>query len=123
MANEALTSISTEYFDFADVFSLELALKLPKHIGIYNYAIKLVDDQQSPYGSIYSLGPIELKILKIYIETHLKNSFIRPSDLKQELPSFLIRSQIAAFKFALIIGDFTISPSITNIHYFLSKNP
>ena len=44
VANETLTSIPTKYFDFADVFSLELASKFPKHIGINNHAINLVAD-------------------------------------------------------------------------------
>ena len=44
MANEAPISIFTEYSDFADVFSPELASKLPKHIGINDHAIELVDD-------------------------------------------------------------------------------
>ena len=44
VANEALTSISTKYSDFADVFSLELALKLSEYIGINDYTIELVDN-------------------------------------------------------------------------------
>ena len=79
VANEAPTSIPTKYSDFADVFSPELASELPKYTGINDHAIKLVDNQLPPYGPIYSLGPVELETLKIYIETNLKNSFIRPS--------------------------------------------
>ena len=77
--NEASTSIPTEYSDFADLFFPELASELPKHTEINDYAIKLVDDQQLPYRPIYSLGPIKLETLKTYIETNLKNGFIRPS--------------------------------------------
>ena len=77
VANEAPTSIPTEYSDFADVFSPELASELPEHTGINDYTIELVDDQQPPYGPIYSLGPVELETLKTYIETKLKNDFIR----------------------------------------------
>ena len=79
IAKEALTKIVAKYLAFADVFSLDLAFKLPKHIGINNYAIELVDGQQPPYGPIYSLGPMELETLKAYIETNLANGFIRPS--------------------------------------------
>ena len=77
VANEAPTPISTEYSDFANVFSPELASKLPEHTRINNHAIKFVDNRQPPYGPIYSLGPIELETLKSYIETNLKNGFIR----------------------------------------------
>ena len=79
VANKAPTSIPTEYSDFANVFSLELALKLFEYTKINDHAIKLVDDWQLLYGPIYSLRPIELKILKTYIKTNLANSFIRPS--------------------------------------------
>ena len=44
VANEAPTSIPTEYSDFADVFSSELASELPEHTGINNHAIELVNN-------------------------------------------------------------------------------
>ncbi len=65
--------------DFVDIFSPKLVAKLPEHTRINNQAIKLVDDQQPPYGPIYNLGPVELVTLKAYIENNLANGFIRPS--------------------------------------------
>ena len=44
IANEAPTLILIEYSNFTDIFSLKLALKLPKQIKINDYTIKLVDD-------------------------------------------------------------------------------
>ena len=79
IAEKALTMISNKYADFADVFSSDLAFKLPQHTGINNHAIKLVDGQQPSHRPIYSLGPIELETLKAYIETNLANGFIRLS--------------------------------------------
>ena len=79
IVEEAPTKASAKYSDFADVFSPDLASKLPEHTGINNYAIELVEGQQPPYGPIYSLGPVELETLKAYIETNLANGFIRPS--------------------------------------------
>ena len=79
ITKEAPTNVSVEYSDFADVFSSDLASKLPKHTGINNHAIDLVDCQQPPYRPIYSLGAVELETLKAYIETNLANGFIRPS--------------------------------------------
>ena len=76
ITKEALIKVPTNYLDFADVFSPDLASKLPKYIRINNYAIKLVDGQQLPHGSIYSLKLVELKA---YIETNLANRFTRPS--------------------------------------------
>lgn len=43
IAEEALTKIPIEYTDFADMFFPDLAFKLPKHIGINNHFIELVD--------------------------------------------------------------------------------
>ena len=76
---EAPIKIFTKYSDFADIFSPDLASKLSKHTGINDYAIKLIDNQQPPYGPIYSLKSVELKIIKAYIEINLANEFIKPS--------------------------------------------
>ena len=79
IAKKALTKVPAKYSDFADIFSPDLAFKLPKHTGINNHTIELVEGQQPLYGPIYSLGPVELETLKAYIETNLANKFIRPS--------------------------------------------
>ena len=79
IVEEALTKVFVEYSNFADVFFPDVASELPKHIGINNHAIELVKGcQQSPYGPIYSLGPVDLETFKAYIETNLANGFIRP---------------------------------------------
>ena len=85
-ADEAPTKIPSKYIDFADVFSPKLAVKLPKYMRINNYAIKLVDNWQSPYGPIYSLGLVKLEILKTYIKNNLASSFIRPSKSPTRAP-------------------------------------
>ncbi len=77
--DKALSEVPSKYADFIDILSPKLAVELPKHIGINNYGIELVDNWQSPYDSIYSLGSLELEILKAYIENNLANGFIRPS--------------------------------------------
>ena len=77
MANIALTLILIEYFDFANVFFPELVSELSKHTMINDHAIKLVDDWQLLYKPIYSLKPVELETLKIYIKTNLANGFIK----------------------------------------------
>ena len=77
-ADEAPTKVLNKYTDFADIFLPKLAAELSKHPGINNYAIELVDDWQTPYGLIYSLGLMKLEILKAYIKNNLANSFIKP---------------------------------------------
>ena len=72
--------IPDEYSDFANVFSEEKALVLPERTELNEHAINLEDGKQLPYGPIYSLSPVELEILKTYIETHLRTGFIWPSN-------------------------------------------
>ena len=78
IAKKTLIKVSAKYSDFEDIFSPDLASELPKHTGINDHTIELVEDQQPPYGPIYSLGPVELETLKAYIEINLANGFIRP---------------------------------------------
>ncbi len=77
--DEAFTKVLSEYADFADVFLSILAAEFPKHTGINDHVIELVDDWEAPYRFIYSLGSMELETLKAFFENNLVNSFIRPS--------------------------------------------
>ena len=70
--------ITDEYSDFANVFSKEKTLVLLECIQLNQHAINLDDGKQFPNRLIYSLGPVELEILKTYIKAHLKIRFIRP---------------------------------------------
>ena len=90
-ANKAPTIVPAEYFDYTDVFSSELAAELPEHTGTNDHSIELENVKQPPYGSIYSLGPVELEMLKAYFETNLVNSFIRPSKSPAGAPIFFDR--------------------------------
>ena len=69
--------ILIKYLDFSDIFLKEKAFILPATTNLNQYAIKLQKSQQLFYRSIYSLGPIELKTLEIYIKLNLTNGFIR----------------------------------------------
>ena len=53
-------------------------MKISEHIRINDYAIELEEEKQPLLGSIYSLEPIELEILKTYIKTSLAKGFIQP---------------------------------------------
>ncbi len=68
----------SKYADFADVSSPKLAAELPENMRFNDYAIILVDDWQLLHSLIHSLGSVELKSLKAYIENNLANGFIRP---------------------------------------------
>ncbi len=84
--DKANIKVLSEYTDFADIFIPKLAVELPEHIRINDHAIELVDDWEPPYGSIYSLGSIELETLKTYIKNNLANSFIKPSKSPNGVP-------------------------------------
>ena len=77
IVKEAFKKVFAKYSDFAYIFSPDLASKLPEHTKINDYTIKLIKGQQLSYKSIYSLGPVELKPFKAYIETNLANKFIK----------------------------------------------
>lgn len=49
---KALLEILKENGEYTDIFSSNLAMKLPKNTGINKYAFKLVEDKQSLYGPI-----------------------------------------------------------------------
>ena len=60
ITKKTLTKVSAKYSDDANNFFPDLASELPKHTGINNYAIKLVNSQQPFYKLIYSLELVEL---------------------------------------------------------------
>lgn len=45
MVDGALITVCLEYFDFADIFFLELLVGLSENIRINNHAIDLVDNK------------------------------------------------------------------------------
>ncbi len=77
-ADEGFTEVFHKYIDFKDVFLSKLTVELPDYTDINDHAIKLTDNWQLFYSLIYSLGPVEFKILKTYIKNNLANGFIRP---------------------------------------------
>ena len=68
------------------MFSKKSTTVLLEHIEINTHAIDLKKGKQSPYGPIYSLGLMELEILKTYIEINLANYFFYTSKLLTTAP-------------------------------------
>ena len=69
-------TVPTKYSDFTDVFSEKSPNVLPERTGANDHATELKEGKQSPYGPIYSLGPVELETQKTYIKTNVANGFI-----------------------------------------------
>lgn len=51
-------------------------IEFAEYTDINDHTIKLEKDEWLSFELIYSLGPIELEILNIYIKTILANEFI-----------------------------------------------
>ena len=109
IVEEAPIKVPAKYSDFANVISPDLASKLPKHTGINDHAIELVEGQQPPYGPIHSLESVELETLKAYIEPTWPTGLLDPQSYPPELPSYLTGSQTALSGCVL-----TIEASITS---------
>ena len=77
--NKTFTEVLAEYSSYNDDFSVENAAEFLEYAGMNKYAIELKEGKQPLFSPIYSLGPVELEILKTYIKTTLANSFIRLS--------------------------------------------
>lgn len=76
--NKALIKVFKEYAKYNDIFFQRVEAELPEHTRINDHPIDLKEGKQPLYRPIYSLVPVELKTLKIYIKNNLKNGFIRP---------------------------------------------
>ena len=83
-------TVLAKYSDFAEVFLEESANVFPEQIKVNEHFIKLEKGNKLSYGPSYSLEPVELKTLKIYIETNLANGFIRASKLPASAPILLV---------------------------------
>ncbi len=84
--DKATIEIPAKYFDYTDIFSSDLAIKLPENTSMNKHAIKLIKRKQPPYGPIYTLSLVELEVLKIYIKTYLKTGFIQPFKSSTDAP-------------------------------------
>ena len=71
------TRIFTKYSNFSNVFFSNSVVKLLEHTRINNHLINLLDNKQLLYIPIYSLGLVELELLKTYIKTNLASGFIK----------------------------------------------
>ena len=77
-AEPDLSLIPEEYRDLMDLFTQKEADKLPPHRP-YDHQIPLEPGSAPPFGTIYSMSPAELEILRKYIEDNLRKGFIRHS--------------------------------------------
>ena len=91
-------SVPKEYADFSDIFSKKYMAVLFNCSNINKYAINLKLGKQPPLRPIYSLGPVELKIFKTYIEANLANRFIRLFKFFVRASIFFVRKPNGSFR-------------------------
>lgn len=63
-----MVTIAAEYSNFVDIFSKKSVTILSEYTEINIFAIDLKQYKQAPYGYIYTIGPVERRILKRYIK-------------------------------------------------------
>ncbi len=101
MADKALIKVLPEYLDYINIFIFDCVIELPENTGINKHIIELVEGKQLPYGPIYSLGLMELEILKTNIETHLKSGFIWPFKSLVDTPIFSNQKLDGSFRLCI----------------------
>ncbi len=73
--NKINNEISSQYVAFQDIFFEIKAHKLSKH-DFHDHAIEILSNHDLFFDFIYNLSTTKLKILKNYIDEHMKKNFI-----------------------------------------------
>ena len=107
--------IVAEYSDFFNNFSSDSAAELPEHTRINDHLINLLDNKQPLYGPIYSLGPVELEMLKTYIEANLASGFIRPFKSPSGAQILFVQKKNSSLR---IYVDYRILNNLTIKNYY-----
>ena len=97
--DKALTKIPAEYSNYSNIFSAENAVELLKNFRMNKHTIELEEGKQPLFGSIYSLEPVKLEILKTYIKINLVNGFIQPSKSSVRAKIFFDKKPDRSFRF------------------------
>ncbi|KAG6327492.1 hypothetical protein ID866_11597 [Astraeus odoratus] len=84
-----LSSVLLEYHEFTDVFSKAKASTLLPHHE-HDLKINLEEGTTPPLGTIYSLSPVELKALQMFIDENLSTGFICPTSSLHAAPVLFI---------------------------------
>ena len=87
-----LSNVPEEYHEFVDVFSKKKADTLPSHCS-YDLKIELEEGASPPPRHMYSLSPMELEALQVFIDENLSNSFIRPSNSPHGAPILFVKKK------------------------------
>lgn len=82
----------SEYEEFKDVFYPSTSDVLPSHT-VHDHSILLIDNQQPPFGPMYSLSEAEQVELRHYVNTNLANGLIQPSKSPAGAPILFVKKK------------------------------
>src|SRR5260221_12518535 len=89
---DTLSGEPQEYHEFCDVFSGEKANMLAPHWP-YNLKINLEEGAKPFHGPIYLLSPLELTVLREFLEENIWNGFIHPSKSPWGSPVLFVKKK------------------------------
>ena len=95
------TLLPTKYQEFQDVFNKDKASRLPEHRP-YDCPIDLQPGKDPPWGPIYNLSPVELKVLRDYIDEKLATGFIRHSKSPTGAPIFFVKKKDGSLRLVVV---------------------
>lgn len=116
--DEVFTFVLVKYSNYSHIFLVENIMELLKNIKINYYVIKLEESKQPIFCTIYSLRLIKFKILKIYIQINLANSFIWPS--KSFIRALIFFNQKPDESLRVCIDYWSLNNFTIKIKYLLS---
>ena len=80
-----------QYWKFAEVFSKVTSDQLPLHKDKMNHNIILKDENNLASSPLYSMSLKQLKLVKIYLEDHLRKGFIVSSNTSYVSPVLFVK--------------------------------
>src|SRR5260221_12094318 len=89
---DTLSRVPQEYHEFRNVFSGEKANVLAPHRP-YDLKINLEEGTKPFHGPIYLLSPLELTVLREFLEENVRNGFICPSKSPWGSPVLFIKKK------------------------------
>src|SRR5260221_4430801 len=111
---DTLSGVPQEYHEFCNVFSGEKVNALAPHWP-YNLKINLEEGAKPLHRPIYSLSPLELTVLREFLEENVKNSFICPSKSPWGSPVLFIKKKDGSLH--LCVNFHTLNSVTEKDHY------
>ena len=90
-----------QYWEFAEVFSKVASDQLPLHKDKVDHNIILEDKNNLTPSPLYSMLLEQLKLVKSYLEDHLKKGFIVPSNAPYASPVLFAKKPRGGWRFCV----------------------